>query len=313
MRRERATSPFLVRWAAHHVHTAGATAVRLLGTPLATLMTVAVVAIALALPAGLYVVIQNVQQVSGGWDGGAQISLFLDAELDETRGAQFATKLRDEPEIAQADFISRRDALAEFQRLSGFGEAMRALDSNPLPALVVVQPATARTPAQAAALAEALQARPEVESAQLDIEWVQRLHLIMEIARRTVLVLAALLGLAVLLVVGNTIRLAIENRRDEIEITKLIGATDAFIRRPFLYTGLWYGGAGGLLAWLLVEAALWALRGPVGQLAGLYQSAFALDGLGATQGGILTAGGAVLGLIGSRLAVGRHLRAIEPE
>ncbi|QKT03275.1 cell division protein FtsX [Ectothiorhodospiraceae bacterium 2226] len=314
MRRGRTTRLPIAGWAAHHGRAAVGTLGRLARAPLASLLTAAVVAIALALPAGLYLVTQNVQQLSGSWDSGAQISLFLRDEVDDAQGARFAEALRTRDGVARVEFLSRSGALAEFERLSGFADAVGTLDANPLPALVVVQPADAHgAPERASALAAQLQTLPEVDSAQLDLEWVQRLHLVMEIARRAVLVLGTLLGLAVLLVVGNTIRLAIENRREEIEITKLIGGTDVFIRRPFLYTGLWYGAAGGLLAWLALELALAALRGPVGQLAGLYQSAFTLSGLGLTQGLGLAAVGAGLGLLGSWLAVGRHLRAIEPD
>jgi cell division transport system permease protein len=151
-----------------------------------------------------------------------------------------------------------------------------------------------------------------VEMAQLDMQWVKRLYGLMDIGRRGVWVLASLLALAVLLVVGNTIRLAIQNRRDEIIITKLIGGTDTFIRRPFLYTGFWYGVLGGIIAFILVQASLGVLAGPVNNLAGLYSSTFRLDGMDLPTVGALLSSGMVLGLLGSWLAVGRHLRAIEP-
>ena len=153
---------------------------------------------------------------------------------------------------------------------------------------------------------------PGVAQAQFDLEWVRRLDAILRLAQRGVLILALLLGIAVLLVVGNTIRLAILSRRAEIEVIKLIGGTDAFIRRPFLYAGLFQGLFGGLLAWILVAASLALLAGPVRDLAGLYGSGFELAGLGLRAGAILLLGGAFLGWTGSRLAVGRHLRAIEP-
>ncbi|OQX46977.1 MAG: cell division protein, partial [Candidatus Sedimenticola endophacoides] len=168
------------------------------------------------------------------------------------------------------------------------------------------------TPEAASALLDELQALDDVEFAQIDLQWVRRFHGITEIAQRTVLILGGLLGLAVLLVVGNTIRLEIENRRAEIEITKLIGGTNAFIRRPFLYSGLWYGLLGGLIAWLLVSLSLFLLESPVSQLAGLYESQFGLSGMGPGAFLLLLAGSALLGLLGSWIAVGRHLSAIEP-
>ena len=142
---------------------------------------------------------------------------------------------------------------------------------------------------------------------------VQRLHAITETARRGVLVLGALLALAVLLILGNTIRLEIQNRSSEIEIIKLVGATNAFIRRPFLYCGLWYGLFGGLIAWLLVSLSLWSLQGPIVRLAGLYHSDFALSVIHLQTLVVLLGVGALLGLAGSWISVGRHLQAIEPE
>jgi len=148
---------------------------------------------------------------------------------------------------------------------------------------------------------------------QLDMEWVERFHAITEIAIRAVMVLASVLSLAVLLIIGNTIRLEIQNRHDEIEITKLVGATNSFIRRPFLYTGFWYGLLGGLIAWFLVTLSLWLLSGPIEKLTGLYQSQFRLDVLDLPTTMVVLLGSAFLGLAGARIAVGRHLRAIEPE
>lgn len=286
---------------------------QLAGKPFSTLMTTAVLGIALALPAGLHVLLANARAVTGGWDGATQFSLFLKPHLPESRALSLAADLRKRREIESVRYVSPSEALAEFRRLSGFGEALDALDGNPLPAVLAVKPSLrVSTPESVAQLAEELGRRAEVDFAQVDVAWVQRLYALMEIARRGVWVLGALLGLAVLLVVGNTIRLAIQNRRDEIVVTKLIGGTDAFIRRPFLYAGLWYGLAGGLLAVGIVQLSLWLLRGPAAQLAVLYHSEYTLLGLGLKGAGALLGVGALLGLLGSRLAVGRHLREIEP-
>lgn len=281
--------------------------------PVATLMTVAVLGIALALPAGLYVLLNNAQRMVSGWEGASQISLFLKSGISESRALQLAGDLRKHPAIATTDYISRDDALAEFRRLSGFGEALGALEENPLPAVLVVRlKKELAEPARIEQLLAELRKRAEVDIAQLDMQWVKRLYALMAMVERGVLVLAMLLGLAVLLVVGNTIRLAIQNRRDEIVITKLIGATDAFIRRPFLYSGAWYGLLGALLALLLVQLSLFTLKQPVHDLALLYNSRFALYGLDLQSSAALIGGGALLGLLGSWLAVGRHLREIEP-
>jgi len=286
---------------------------QLAARPLASLMTAAVLGIALALPAGLHVLLANARAVTSGWDGATQFSLFLKPNVGEARALALASELRTRHEIASVRYVSAEEALAEFRRLSGFGEALDALEGNPLPAVLVIKPTLrANTPESVADLAKQLGTRSEVDFAQLDVAWVQRLYALMEMANRGVWILGAMLGLAVLLVVGNTIRLAIQNQRDEIVITKLIGGTDAFIRRPFLYAGLWYGLAGGALALAIVHGALWLLDGPAAQLALLYHSDFTLRGLGVN--GLLTTlfAGGLLGLLGSWLAVGRHLRTIEP-
>ncbi|HFC52960.1 MAG TPA: FtsX-like permease family protein [Gammaproteobacteria bacterium] len=285
---------------------------RLLGSPVATLMTAAVIGIALALPAGLYVVLDNARQLSGQWQQGTQISLFLKQDLEEGKGKELAARLAGRERIAEAGYISPEQALGEFRQFSGFGDALESLESNPLPGVVMVQPAV-REPGAVQQLLEQLQELPEVEMAQLDMEWVKRLHGIIDIIQRAILIMAGLLALAVLLIVGNTIRLDIENRRDEIVITKLIGASDGFIRRPFLYTGFWYGLGGALIALLLVNLSLALLQRPVLRLAGLYGSDFQLGFTGPQTVLVLLTAGIALGLLGALLAVGRHLRAIEPE
>ncbi len=281
--------------------------------PFSTFMTVAVIGIALALPAGMHVLLKNVQTVLSGWDGAAQVSLFLHRGTREPVAKALAEKLRARPEVEAVDYISADQAMEEFRVLSGFGEALGALEENPLPPVLVVHPAlTQQGPESLSALVEELGQEGSVELAQLDMQWVKRLYGLMEIGRRGVWVLASMLALAVLLVVGNTIRLSIQNRRDEIVITKLIGGTDTFIRRPFLYTGFWYGLLGGFIAFVLVQASMWLLAGPVNNLAGLYNSGFRLGGMDLVTVSVLLCGGLLLGLFGSWLAVGRHLRSIEP-
>lgn len=275
--------------------------------PLATALTLAVLGITLALPTGLYVVLANLERVSAGWDRGAQISLFLKRDQGESATLRLAQQLRARRDVATVDYISRDAALEEFRRLSGFGAALNALDSNPLPAVLVVRPANA---AEAEPLRAELARLPGVDLAELDVAWLKRLAAILEIAERAVWMLAVLLAAAVLLIVGNTVRLAVLNRRNEIEVIELVGGTPGFIRRPFLYTGLIEGLLGGLLAWLLVETGLLFLSGPVRELAGLYGSSFAITGLSPEAGLSLVAGGGFLGWLGARLAVGWQLRRI---
>jgi cell division transport system permease protein len=300
---------YLVR----HAQVALSSLGRLYRAPLASLMTAAVIGIALALPCGLYLLTSNLQRLGTQWDGGANLSLFLRHDITINQAKALARKLRSWSEIDALRLITPQEALSEFRELSGFGSTLDALDENPLPAVLAVKPSASATDADAAAsLLKRLQQLPEVELAQLDLQWVRRFNAIVDIVRRSIWVMATLLGLAVLLITGNTIRLEIQNRREEIEITKLIGATGAFIRRPFLYSGLWYGLSGALLAAVLVELAFLQLDSPVRQLAGLYQSGFSLKALSLIETLGLLLGGAVLGLLGAWLAVGRHLAAIEP-
>jgi len=277
--------------------------------PLATLLTLTVIGITLALPSGLYVMLDNLERVSAGWDRVAQASLFLKRNVTEAGAHKLAQKIRSLPAVAGVDYISREAALAEFKKLSGFGTALNALDSNPLPAVLVVR-LTVDDPADVTSLMATLAGLPGVDLAQLDIEWLRRLAALLQLAERAVAILAALLSLAVLLIIGNTIRLAVVNRQTEIEIIQLVGGTPGFVRRPFLYSGLLQGLFGGLLAWLLVEASLLLLSGPARELAGLYGSRFALTGLGVEQGLLLALAGGLLGWVGSLLAVGWQLRQL---
>ena len=296
----------------HHRSTARDSLQRLLKTPYATTMTWLVIGIALALPVGMWLILSNAQSASEGWDSGAQVSLFLHQQVSDERGRAFTQKLAQQENISSTHYISRSQALLEFQELSGFGDVLRNLDDNPLPALVLATPSAQLDTSASQALIESLESLPEVDRVVLDVEWVQRLYSLMELARRAVLAVGLLLALGVLLVIGNTIRLAIESRRDEVVIVKLVGGSDSFVRRPFLYTGLWYGIGGALAAWLLVALAIFWLSGPLATLSALYQSSFSVQGLGFGGGLILLLLGGLLGLIGSWLAVARHLVDIQP-
>lgn len=283
-------------------------------TPLATLMTAAVLGIGLALPAGLYLLLDNVNQVTGYWDRGNRISVFLKpSESDDTARA-LAKRIAEWNEISSVSVITRDEALAEYRRMSGFAEVLDAFDdANPLPAVLNVQPLEG---VQDAATMETLTANlaklPEVDFARFDLQWLNRLDAIVEIIRRGVYLLAALLAMSVVLIVGNTIRLGIENRREEIEIARLVGATNAFIRRPFLYGGLLYGLSGAFIAWCILATGFWLLSPAVGRLVSLYGSGFRLSGLEAQGTLVLVAVGGGLGLLGAWVAVGRHLNPDPP-
>lgn len=286
---------------------------RLYRTPVSTLLTIAVIAIALALPSGLLVVLDNMQRLNTRWDDSNSLSLFLKQSVTEAQADHLAKELETWPGISSIHVLHRDQALEEFREFSGFGTALDVLEDNPLPNVLEIHPANPNAPGQdPKSLLDELKRLPEVELAQLDLQWVRRFDALMDMGRRGILVVGALLGLAVLLIVGNTIRLDIQNRREEIEVSKLIGGTDAFIRRPFLYTGLWYGLLGSLLAWILVGLGFLLVDEPARRLAGLYDSSFLLSGLSWQGTGVLLLSGICLGLGGSWLAVGRHLGAIEP-
>jgi cell division transport system permease protein len=299
-----------------HLQVFVATLGQLSRAPIATLMTAAVIGIALALPAGLYAVLSPVQAHSTQWHDERQISVFLKPGISDAQAGALADRLRTLPGVSQVKLISRSQGLEEMRKQSGFAEALAMLDENPLPALLVVYPTpppAGTSPAQAVTeLLTMLRALPEADAVQFDMQWLQRLEAILRVVERGVTLLAGLLALGVLLIVSNTLRLAILSRREEIEIIKLIGATDAFIRRPFLYLGLGYGLLGGVIAWALVTLALGLLRGPIEQLARLYSSDFQLIHLSLTGSLVLLSLGGTLGLFGALLAVHRHLAAIEP-
>ena len=281
--------------------------------PLASLMTAAVIGIALALPAALHVFLDKVQSLSNGWRESAQISMFLKADVSDEQAAQLANRLLGWNEIAKVDHITPTQAWEDFRRQSGLGDALGLLETNPLPGVLVVTPAQAyRLPSQAALLLDRLKVIEQVDLAQMDMEWVERLHGLVVLADRGVTVLAVLLAMAVLFVIGNTIRLSIQNRHAEIEVVKLIGGSDAFVRRPFLYSGMWFGLFGGLLAWGLVNGLLFILQAPVGHLAALYGSEYRLGAVDVHTTLLLLLSGPVLGLTGSWLVAWRRIRAIEP-
>ncbi len=281
--------------------------------PFSNFMTVLVIAIALALPTGLQIMLENGKQLSESWDGASRISLFLKLNTSDQQTITLSNKIRQNLAIEKVEVILPDQALKDFGKHSGFGDAINDLDKNPLPPTLILQPIDAySSPDASATLLAEYQKLPQVEKAQLDLDWVRKLYALIKLAEKGAAALGLALGLAVLLIIGNTIRLSVQNRRDEIEIVKLIGATNGFIRRPFLYTGFWYGLLAGILCWLLLELSLLWLKQPVANLAGLYQSDFSLTGLNWQQSMQLIAMSCGLGLIGSWLSVGRHIRAIEP-
>ena len=300
-------------WLNHHLQGAMSPLGRLRRAPLPTLMTVFMIGIALALPGALYVLTRNLERLGDGWERTAAISLFLKAEVDVEKADALVRRLTGRPELESINLISPEQALEELRAETGFAEAVEQLETNPLPYVLALRPVQSLGDvASLEGLREFLAALPETDLVRMDTLWVRRFQGMVQLGERAVLVLASALALGVLLVIGNTIRLEIENRRQEIVIMETVGATHAFIRRPFLYVGAWYGLLGGFTAWILISLARFLVQGPVSSLAALYRADFALAGLGPTALAILLGGSTALGLIGSWISVSRHLAAIKP-
>ncbi len=303
----------MIAWLTRHAQTFVGSLGRLSQQALATTMTTLVIGIALALPACLHLLVTNAQQAVGGWNRAISVSVFLKRPTAVDEAQRIAERLRQRRDIAQVEVITAEEGLKAFRAESGFGAAIDALNENPLPHALILTPTESfATPAHLAELAEELRKLPSVDVVQLDTAWVERLDAILDAIRRGVLLAGALLAVGILVIVGNTIRLDIQNRREEIEVVKLVGGSDGFVRRPFLYSGVWYGIGGGIVAWVITAIVLAALRDPISRIAGLYGSSFQLSGLGLSAGGILVGTGVVLGWLGSYLAATRHLRRIEP-
>ncbi|ERI51721.1 cell division protein FtsX [Pseudomonas sp. EGD-AK9] len=284
---------------------------RLARQPIGSFFTCLVMAVALSLPMGLALLLDNVEKLGGSWQRAAQISLFLELEAGEREGQALREQIAAMDDVAEVEWISREQALEEFQQLSGLGEALKELPQNPLPGVILVTPVEVDK-AKLEALRLRLAELPRVQQAQLDLVWVERLTAILKLGDRFVFGLSLLLILALLLVIGNTIRLHIENRRAEIEVIKLVGGTDGYVRRPFLYMGALYGIGAGVFAWLLLAFGLDWLNDAVVRLAGLYGSDFALGGVPSSDGLSLLLGAVLLGYIGAWLAVARHLNELAP-
>jgi cell division transport system permease protein len=285
---------------------------RLVRNPLASFLTLLVIAVALALPLALWVFVSNAQAATGNFAGAVDMSVFLKTDTPLAKAQQLAQAAQQRSEVAAVTLIPADQGLEDFRTYSGFGDALAALKENPLPHVLHVRPRSGSSAASLESLKHYFAAWPEVDVVQVDTEWVMRFNAILELLRRILLIAAAVLGVGVLAVIGNTIRLEIQARRAEIEVTKLVGGSNAFVRRPFLYTGLLYGLGGALFAWGIIAAGVLLLAQPVASLAQLYGSRYALRGPAPADVGALLAAGVVLGFLGAWLSAARHLRSIEP-
>ncbi len=296
----------------HHKEVARDCFRQLFIAPLSTFMTVLVLAIALALPGFLFASLANVARLADSWEGENKISLYLQTNLSSSQIDSFVQRLLIREDLIAIDLIDSEQGMLEFQQLSGLGDVLSALEQNPLPAVVSVL-ARDTSEESLAALQQELAALAQVEQAQLDLQWIKRFNAGLLVVKRGVIALSFLLAFAVLLVIGNTVRLNVASRHDEILVSKLMGATNAWVRRPFLYTGICYGLAGGVFAWLILEFSLLVMRTPVASLAQLYQSDFVLAGLGIIGGAVLLVVAVFLGWLGALLSVNKFLSHLDPQ
>ncbi|KGA01101.1 cell division protein FtsX [Cobetia amphilecti] len=298
-------------WLRHHAAMARDSARRLLVAPIASLLTMLAIAIALTLPAALWLALDSARLLDNELNDSAQLTLYLETSVDESQALTLSDSLRDAAGVGGVRLITAAEGMQEFAQALDLKRSLSLLDDNPLPASIVITPLDT-TPESVRALATRLEGEPGVASARLDLAWLERLRQLGELGQKVTLGLALLFGLGVLLVVGNTIRLSVESRRQEIEVVTLIGATHAFVRRPFLYSGAWYGLGGGLLACgILALGGNW-LAAPVTALVQSYGGNYVLPALGVAGGATLLFSSTILGWIGAWIAVGRHLASISP-
>ena len=298
-------------WLTHHRQALVHVLRQMARTPFASLLTMLVIGVALSLPSGLYALLKNIDKLATQTQGEPQITLVLASSANAETINNLQTQLKNNREIAEFNFIPRDRGLEELAKNSGLSDITAGLEKNPLPDVFTVRP-TVRDPEAVSRLHRELQQLSKVEVALLDETWVKRLHALLGLGQKAVTILSALLGFALIVITGNTIRLQILSQRDEIEVSKLIGATDPFVRRPFLYHGAVQGFAGGVIAWLIVAAAFFLLNASTDKLTDLYALNFHLTLPAGADLLDLLLFATLLGWLGGYLSVSQHLREIEP-
>lgn len=299
-------------WTRQHRQSFRASLSRLIARPWSTALTILVMGIALALPLLLFVLLDNARALSGGLREAREFTVFLDTKQDAAGAQRFADDLRKRADVLDVVLRTPEQGLSEFRQLSGFSEALDVLDDNPLPSVIVITPRVDGTVTEPPLLAE-LKADSRVDMVQYDAEWRKRLSALLGFGERAMLALMALLGLATLLIVGNTVRMDIQGRAEEIAVVQLMGASDGFIRRPFLYAGFWYGVLGGILAVLAVGMVELSVREPLLELLASYQNRFSLHGFGWRDAMVVVSASALLGWLGAWIVSTRHLFAGRPK
>lgn len=300
-------------WRTHHAASATDSLYALLKSPLQNLMTVLVIGITLALPTLFNIALDNFQALGMQWDGAPRISLFLKKNSGAEEIASVRNAISTTTGIVSLVLVTPEEGLAEFEKQANIEGTLELLDKNPLPPVLVATFDSEQDTHQLDNIRLQWQTLANVDQVIADLAWIKKLNLLLDLGQRIVIGLASMLGLGALLSIGNTIRLAIENRRTEIVVATLVGATHAFVRRPFLYTGFWYGLSGGLVAITLVLIGYHALIAPVTTLALLYESEFQLQGLTFNLAVGLLFIGVALGIVGAWLAVTQHLHSTRPQ
>lgn len=298
-------------WREQHLYSFFSSLGRLAARPWATALTVLVLGFALALPLLFFLVFDNARALSGGLREAREVTVFLKPALDGKAASAMATQMRSRSDVIDVTTRTPEQGLAEFRELSGFRDALDVLRSNPLPSVLVITPRPG-TDMDNPALVVQLRTDERVDLVQYDAAWRRRLSDILQLAERVVAVIAALLALATLLVIGNTVRMDIQARSEEISVMQLIGASNGFVRRPFLYTGLWYGLLGSALALLIVGVVELALAAPTARLLDSYANRFALHGIDVAVAGVVVVSSALLGWLGAFFASARHLAIGQP-
>jgi len=310
-RREASQLNPLTQWYTCHIRDFLLSFSELLKKPFASLMTLMVIGIAVALPAGLYVLLQNLQDISQQWDNQGSISLYLKKGTPDFEISDMLKHLKERPSIQQVKYITPEQGLKDFQKVTKLGDILSELKQNPLPGVIVVTPTKSlQSPDDLNKLVIQLQQSNMVQTSQIDMAWIKRLYFIITIGKRIAYSLTFLFGLGVLLIIGNTIRLTVEHHHEEMMVMKLVGATDAFIRRPLLYRGFLYGLLGGIVAWILLGITLSWLEPPAQALASSYSQNLLLQGLPFGFGLLVLTVSASLGIAGAWLAVHRQLRQL---
>jgi cell division transport system permease protein len=287
---------------------------RLIRNPVNFSMTVVVMAVALSLAAGFFLLVKSVQQFTGALDDSNQISIFLKQHVTEDQGRKLTRKLTKNSDISQVSFISRHQALDEFKQYSGFGDVLEVLDGNPLPHVIQIFPESmSLNDDLISELIAKLEKLPEADFVQMDMAWLKRLQAIIQVANRGGLILSVILALGILFITGNTIRLELQNNRDEIQIAQLVGATHAFIRRPFLYSGFWYGLIAGVVAWILVSLMILLIQQPLDKLIGLYDGQFSMRFFSVKETLMLLMISIGLGVVGAWMVLHQQIQQLRLE